>query len=60
MPTARSQLANLAFPESPEGTLHAFQPNGRPGLLVCDRDRDRATRQMALRLRESSAGESGK
>jgi predicted amidohydrolase len=40
----------------PDGTLHAFQPHGRPGLLVCDLDLDLATRELALRLRESSDG----
>ena len=44
----------------PDGTLLAFQPHGRPGLLVCDLDLAEATRELALRLRESSPGDRGK
>ncbi len=40
----------------PDGSLHAFQPHGRPGLLVCDLALEPATRELALRLRESSDG----
>lgn len=35
----------------PDGTLHAWQPHGRAGLLVADLDLDAATRALALRLR---------
>jgi predicted amidohydrolase len=38
----------------PDGRLLAFQPHGEPGLLVCDLDLAEATRELALRLRESS------
>jgi predicted amidohydrolase len=43
----------------PDGVLHAFQPHGTEGLLVTDLDLELATRELALRLRESSAGEPG-
>ncbi len=43
----------------PDGSLHAFQPHGLAGLLVCDLDLGAATRELALRLRESSLGERG-
>ncbi len=35
----------------PDGTLHAWQPHGQPGLLVADLDLGLATRSLALRLR---------
>jgi predicted amidohydrolase len=44
----------------PDGTLLAFQSRGLPGLLVCDLDLAAATRELALRLRESSLGDRGK
>lgn len=44
----------------PDGTLLAFQPHGLQGLLVCDLDLGEATRELALRLRESSPGDRGK
>jgi predicted amidohydrolase len=44
----------------PDGTLLAFQPHGLPGLLVCDLNLAAATRELALRLRESSLGDRGK
>lgn len=44
---------------TPEGTLLAFQPHGRPGLLVADLDLARATRALARRLREPSGGVPG-
>ena len=44
----------------PDGTLLAFQPHGRTGLLVCDLDLAEATRELALRLRESSPEDRGK
>ena len=44
----------------PDGTLLAFQPHGLAGLLVCDLDLSEATRELALRLRESSQGDRGK
>jgi predicted amidohydrolase len=44
----------------PDGTLLAFQPHGEAGLLICDLDPTEATRELALRLRESSLGDHGK
>jgi predicted amidohydrolase len=44
----------------PDGTLLAYQPHGLPGLLMCDLDLAEATRELALRLRESSLEDSGK
>jgi predicted amidohydrolase len=40
----------------PDGTLHAWQPHGLAGLLFADIDLASATRALALRLREPSAG----
>jgi predicted amidohydrolase len=36
----------------PDGTVLAWQPYGRSGLLVCDLDLDEATGRLAFRLRE--------
>jgi hypothetical protein len=38
----------------------AFQPHGLPGLLVAELDLDLATRELALRLWESSKQDPGK
>jgi predicted amidohydrolase len=40
----------------PDGTVLAWQPYGTPGLLVADLDLSLATRELALRLREGTAG----
>jgi predicted amidohydrolase len=44
----------------PDGTMLAFQPHGLPGLLVAELDLDLATRELALRLWESSKQDPGK